>query len=277
MLELGYILATPSVAVALEVGKEDTELTQYPMDADKRREGLDWPLYGVTMTGLLRLDVLELALKYVVQQHVPGDFLEAGVWRGGSSIFARAAWNILGQYHRSVHVADSFAGLPPGSVEQDKRIAFHKMGYLAVSLEDVKANFERFGLNPEAGVHFYKGFFNESLPAFREVRCDCGLGNGCHLFPCQSFKGSLSVLRLDGDMYESATDQLYNLYDFVSLGGWIIVDDYNTIPETQSGVNDFLKRHNAREKVMITHDGNAVWVPAYVYHNPTTTLHRATG
>lgn len=165
----GYILATPSVAVALEVGKEDTELTQYPMDADKRRKGEDWPLYGVTMTGLLRLDVLEMALKYVVQHHVPGDFLEAGVWRGGSSIFARAAWNLLGQYHRSVHVADSFAGLPRGSVEQDQRVAFHKMGYLAVSLEDVKANFERFGLNPDAGVHFYKGFFNESLPAFREV------------------------------------------------------------------------------------------------------------
>lgn len=85
----------------------------------------------------------------------------------------------------------------------------------------------------------------------------------CHHVPFgQSFKGSLSVLRLDGDMYESATDQLYNLYDFVSPGGWIIVDDYNTIPETQSGVNDFLKRHNAHERITITHDGNAVCVHA---------------
>ena len=37
---------------------------------------------------------------------------------------------------------------------------------------------------------------------------------------------NLAVLRLDGDMYESTMQGLASLYDRLSVGGFVIVDDY---------------------------------------------------
>ncbi len=124
---IGFILETPSVPFTLG-SAEETIQKQYPIDDGKRWVGGDWPLYGYTMTGMIRLELLEAALKDVVANNIPGHFLEAGVWRGGSSIFARAVWNVLGQHDRAVHLADSFSGLPPASTHDDRHIRWYVQG-----------------------------------------------------------------------------------------------------------------------------------------------------
>lgn len=63
------------------------------------------------MIGLSRLSNSQYALQDVIARGIAGDFLEAGVWRGGSCIFARAVFAAYGE-QRTVWVADSFAGLP---------------------------------------------------------------------------------------------------------------------------------------------------------------------
>jgi O-methyltransferase len=85
----------------------------------------------------------------------------------------------------------------------------HKARELAVSLEQVKANFDRYGLLDDQ-VRFLKGWFRDTLPVAPIER--------------------LAVLRLDGDMYESPMDTLVNLYPKLSEGGYVIVDDYGAIP-----------------------------------------------
>jgi predicted O-methyltransferase YrrM len=92
---------------------------------------------------------------------------------------------------------------------------------LAVSLEDVKANFGRFGLLDEQVV-FVPGWFRDTLPSL-----------GDHTW---------SVIRLDGDLYESTTQSLENLYPGLSPGGWLIVDDYE-IAACRRAVDDYRERH----------------------------------
>jgi O-methyltransferase len=185
-----------------------------------RDEGLDWPSTALTMVGRRRLRNFRELIERAIREGIPGDVLEAGVWRGGASILARAVLAAHGAEDRRVIVADSFEGLPPPSDEfpADAGAEFHTLPELAVSLEEVKANFDRFGLLDERVV-FLKGWFRDTMPL---VDAD-----------------ALAVLRLDGDMYESTICPLVHLYDRVSPGGWVIVDDYQLMPQCRQAVRDF--------------------------------------
>src|SRR5688572_13489891 len=61
-----------------------------PFDPRLRAEGRDWPPFAHTMVGLRRLDNLQACAEAALRDGVPGDLLEAGVWRGGCAILMRA-------------------------------------------------------------------------------------------------------------------------------------------------------------------------------------------
>ena len=212
-------------------------------DKHAREEGLDWPEEGETMIGLKRLQNLQDCITDVVQQNVPGDLIETGVWRGGAAIFMRAVLKALGDKDRTVWLADSFEGLPPPSPElypADKGADFHLSNdVLGVSLEDVKANFARYELLDDR-VCFLKGWFKDTLPAA----------------PIEK----LSVLRLDGDLYESTMTALESLYPKLSIGGYAIVDDYApSVPCCVEAVDDYRRAHNITEEMVSTGDYGVFW------------------
>ncbi len=109
-----------------------------------------------TMLGTRQLDSMQRCILDVLSRNVPGDLLEAGVWRGGMTIFMRAALAAYGRTDRKVWVVDSFAGLPDIDRGQEK-FEWNK-GDMAVSLDDVKNNFTRYGLL-DGQVRFLKGVF----------------------------------------------------------------------------------------------------------------------
>jgi O-methyltransferase len=188
--------------------------------SEYRDEGLDWPSTALTMVGRRRLRNFRALIEQAIHEGIPGDILEAGVWRGGASILARAVLVVYGVTDRRIIVADSFEGLPPPSDEfpADAGATFHTHVELAVSLDEVRANFDRFALLDNQVV-FLKGWFRDTMP---QVDAD-----------------ALAVLRLDGDMYESTIVPLAHLYDRVSPGGWVIVDDYRLFAPCQEAVSDF--------------------------------------
>jgi hypothetical protein len=190
-------------------------------DNEASENGNAWPIVGETMIGLKRLDNLHACIKSVLQSKVPGDFIEAGAWRGGATIFMRAALLAYGDPDRRVWVADSFEGLPtpdPAKYPADMERPWPKGGFLAASLEEVKGNFARYGLLDDR-VLFLRGWFKNTLPS-APIR-------------------QLAILRLDADMYESTLEGLQSLYAKVSPGGYIIIDDYSTIPVCKRAVDDF--------------------------------------
>jgi hypothetical protein len=209
-----------------------------PFDATARENGTDWPSICYSMVGLKRLDNLQACIEKVIQDGVPGDFIETGVWRGGSCILMRAVLKTHHVSDRQVWLADSFEGLPPPSHEADRNYTdLSNDSYLKVSLEDVQSNFRRFGLL-DAQVRFLKGWFKDTL-------------GGAPI-------KQLAVLRLDGDMYESTMDVLSALYHKVSKGGFVIVDDYHSWQTCKRAVDEFRARLGIRDAIKEI-DGMAVF------------------
>ena len=210
-----------------------------PYDAEARTGGRDWPLFAETMIGLKRLDHLQACVEDVIKRQVPGDLIETGVWRGGATIFMRAILKAYGVTDRTVWAADSFRGLPapdPGKYPADAGDTLHQFNYLAVPIEDVKANFRKYGLL-DAQVRFLEGWFKDTLPGAPIDR--------------------LAVLRLDGDMYESTMDALTALYPKLSVSGYAIIDDFH-IPACRSAVHDYRAAHGIADPI-IEIDGLGVY------------------
>ncbi|MGB3880571.1 MAG: TylF/MycF family methyltransferase [Diaphorobacter nitroreducens] len=187
-----------------------------------REYGWDWPSMAHTMIGQKRLGNIRQLVESVLGNGIEGDFIETGVWRGGACILMRA---ILDAYHitdRCVWLADSFEGLPPPNEEMypaDAGDNFHTFNDLRISLETVQHNFQKYGLWDQQ-VRVLKGWFKDTLP---NAPID-----------------KLAILRLDGDMYESTWDALNALYNKVSIGGYVIVDDYHVVQGCKLAVQTFL-------------------------------------
>jgi O-methyltransferase len=234
---VGWVLY-PLLAAMLE--RSGLKLCRYvKFDPVARSKGENWPAEAETMIGLERLDNLHACIEIVIREQVPGDLIETGVWRGGACIFMRAALNAYGDQTRKVWVADSFEGLPrpDGRYQQDEGDLHWTMSHtLAVSLDQVKANFFRYGLLDER-VHFLKGWFKDTLPKAAIER--------------------LAILRLDGDMYSSTMDTLVNLYPKLSRGGFTIIDDYQ-IESCRKAVADFRESNKINDAILPI-DGSGVY------------------
>ncbi len=216
-------------------------ITGINKDGAKQREiGLGWPINGYSMIGTKRLNNIQFCIENIVKNNVPGDFIETGVWRGGSCIFAKSLFNILDD-SRTVWVADSFEGLPKPNAElypEDKGDDLFSLEQLRISKEQVQENFKRFNLLDDK-VKFLKGWFKDTLPTA----------------PIDQ----LAIIRLDGDMYESTMDGLVNLYHKLSAGGYIIIDDYGTIPACKKAVHDFRDKHGITEEIINIDGSGYFW------------------
>jgi hypothetical protein len=220
--------------------KKSMRLVQIvPFNLEARLNGIDWPIQAHTMIGLKRLDNLQDCIVDVIENKVPGDLIETGVWRGGATMFMRAVLKAYNVTDKTVWVADSFAGLPPPDPRYpaDKDDDHYKFDHLSVSLEQVKENFSRYGLLDDQ-VKFLKGWFKDTLPT--------------------APINKLSILRLDGDMYESTMDALSNLYPKLSVGGYVIVDDY-CIKNCAEAVHDFRKSNNINDEMIEIDSSSVYW------------------
>jgi len=236
----GFALRDPCYVPAF---KHSKELIMVPFNQKDRDSGKCWPLKAYSMAGRQRLDNVRDLLTAAIFSNIRGGFLEAGVWRGGSSIMAAgtlAAYN----ENRAIYVCDSFQGLPRSSSPMDYD-GWEISDVLSVSLSQVKQNFRDSGLL-KSNVKFIKGFFNASLPILAK----------------KNFK--LAVLRADGDMYESTMDILFNLYDKISVGGFLIVDDWD-IQVARKAVKHFFHIHKVSKIRIESIDGAAAYIVKEVH------------
>ena len=202
--------------------------------------GHNWPPYATTMVGIKRLDNLQFIIETIIKEKVDGDFVEAGVWRGGASIFMHGVLKAHGITDRFIWVCDSFEGIPkpePDKYPEDKGDNLYSYNFLAVSMENVKANFKKYDLLDD-NVRFVKGYFKNTLSDL----------------PVDRF----SLLRLDGDLYESTQDSLTALYHKLSLRGFVIIDDYG-LPPCRSAVHDFREVNGIDEKIVDIDGVGAYW------------------
>jgi hypothetical protein len=146
---------------------------------------------------------------------------------------------------RTVWVADSFQGLPtsPANSVDEGMYNFPQvvqLGRFTIDLETVKGHFARYGLLDEQ-VQFLAGWFNETLPAA----------------PIDQ----LAVLRLDGDYYDSTRDTLVNLYPKLSVGGYVIIDDWglDQICGEKEAVLEYRQTQNISDEIIPIDYHSAYW------------------
>lgn len=216
--------------------------TQNMFNPTARENGEDWPVLAHSMAGEKRLKNIQELADRVLADNVPGDFIETGVWRGGACIFMSAILKASGVTDRNIYVCDSFEGLPPpnvGEYPQDRGDTHYTAPFLAVDLNQVQTNFAGYGLLDD-NIKFVKGFFSETLPKLApEIE-------------------QLSILRLDGDMYESTIVALENLYPKLSVGGYVIVDDYG-LPNCRKALADYREYHGIDDEEYVAIDNSSVY------------------
>jgi O-methyltransferase len=211
-------------------------------DPTSREVGRDWPARAESMIGLRRMDNIQHCVQAVLADDVPGDLIETGVWRGGACIFMKANLVAGGDTDRTVWVADSFQGLPAPNVTlypADTGDDLYTRSGLSVGADQVRHNFARYGLLDER-VRFLVGWFKDTLPTAPIER--------------------LSLMRLDGDMYESTWQAIEALYPKLSPGGFCIIDDFGS-HQSQAGlaVRDYRKANGIDEEIIDIDGFGAYW------------------
>ena len=185
--------------------------------------------FGVSMAGIARMHSLGKMIERLDARGLNGSYAETGVWRGGMSIYATAAFQVYyGQnsHQRRIYLCDSFQGLPApraGSYRARSDSVYKKQRLGVGGDATVLRNFDQHGVN-RSQVETVVGFFVKSMPPFRESLIQRG--------------ERLAILRLDGDMYDSTVDVLYSLYDLVQVGGYVIIDDFGWTTKLSFGARD---------------------------------------
>lgn len=211
---------------------------------------INWGPDRISMVPWNSLEHLHKAIEDTVSRNIPGDFVETGAWRGGACIIAKSVYNDL-KVNKKVYVVDSFEGLPPPDVEKypdDKNDTHYLDPNMTAPLEMVQANFKKFNCLDD-NVVFLKGWFKDTLP---NAPID-----------------QISILRLDGDMYESTIDVLKNLYHKLSIGGYCIIDDYQH-PACRAAVQDFRAGNGITERIVKVDDDPLNEVHYWIKKKPTS-------
>ena len=178
-----------------------------------------------------RLLLLARQVRELLSKPIPGAMVECGAWKGGASFLMADLLKRANVEERTVWLFDSFEGhRPPLEIDGPAAKAYAEdtdsPGYrdnCRVAIEDVIQTAESLGLS--SFTQIVKGWFEVSLPETRERI------------------GPIALLRIDCDWHSSVLCCLESLYDQVSPGGFVILDDYYDYDGCAIAVHEFLAKH----------------------------------
>jgi O-methyltransferase len=186
------------------------------------------------MTSVERLYALYKAVEYVVAAQIPGDFVECGVWRGGSLMMMALALARCGGVGRTLHGFDTFEGMPPPGARDVKHATGEPASALLARslktqdsviwalapLDVVRTNLASTGY-PDDLIAMHRGLIETTVPAEAPER--------------------IALLRLDTDWYESTRHELTHLYPRLALGGVLIIDDYGYFRGARQATDEYFR------------------------------------
>ena len=203
-----------------------------PADFDKATVDTYQKVKPYTMTTPERIASLCNAVNYLVENNIEGDFVECGVWRGGSTMAAIDTLLKANDKSREIYLYDTYEGMSEPT-EHDKVFTGTAADELMNSsdredatsvwcysaLEEVQKNVGSLKY-PAAKVHYIKGKVEDTIP--------------------QNIPQKIALLRLDTDWYESTAHELKYLYPLLVPGGVIIIDDYGHWEGARKAVDEYI-------------------------------------
>ena len=211
-----------------------------------RRRQLSMLEFGVTF-------YLQKMMEYVILGNIPGDFVEAGAYRGGLCAIMAAIITAYGeQGKRKVWCADSFTTFP--DLEHPMDIGLHpsdiQLDMLPVDDVQQKLSMMDFsvaiaGSDDSALIQLVPGFFNETLPTPGML------------------SDKIAFLHVDSDLYTSVTDTLNAVGrgGILAKGAPLVIDDYNwhSSEAAKKATLDFRRKHGMRETLFCMDKGPVFW------------------
>lgn len=188
-----------------------------------------------TMTSAERMFSLHKAVEYVVGNGIEGDFVECGVWKGGSAMMMAHSL-LLNNDQRDIFLYDTFEGMSEPN-EQDRDLYGNSADALLKesdkfsdrsvwcysTLEDVQKNIYSTNYSKEK-IHFIKGKVEQTIP--------------------DVIPHKIALLRLDTDWFDSTYHELIHLYPLLSNKGILIIDDYGHWEGARKAVDQYFKERN---------------------------------
>jgi O-methyltransferase len=182
---------------------------------------------GYSMIGARRARALARLAHLVEREGVPGAIVDCGVWNGGSTILMSVE-----APSRTVWAFDSFEGMPEAS-EFDPEVAHQLTGEVRGSEAKLRKGIERF--SDEQRLRVAKGWFEDTFPTFADQ------------------VGTVAMLHIDADWYESVKLALETFYPRLAPGGYCAVDDYNFWAGTKRAVDEFRARSKITAPIVSRH------------------------
>ncbi len=204
----------------------------------RKKSLLTWKLLPYTMGGYKSLEnAFEMVLS-IEKNAIPGAFVECGVAQGGTAAMLACAQDELSCFNRKKWFFDSYEGLPEPTKEDyinGKTGSFIRplpKGSCLGTLEQVSdLIYKKLKKSPRT-VKLIKGWFQDTIPLYKNKIKE------------------IAILRLDGDWYDSTKIPLENLYDQVSIGGIVIIDDYGTCFGAKKATDEFINLRKLNVKLL---------------------------
>jgi O-methyltransferase len=231
MPKLSKIINYPLRLLGLKLSriKKYADRLGYSQDinSDKDFQLVYAKIKAFTMVDPERCYALYHAVRYIVRNGISGDFVECGVWKGGSVMLI--AYTLLeeGVNNRNIYLYDTFEGMTmPGEkdgirekAEWEKNIINDQLNNWCLSpLQEVQANMTSTGY-PKDNIIFIKGKVEQTIPGITPPK--------------------IALLRLDTDWYESTKHELNHLYPLMEKGSILIIDDYGVWRGSKKAVDEY--------------------------------------
>ena len=196
-------------------------------DLDEERLSLCAEVQPYTLTSRERIVTLADAVEYVVRRGIPGDFVECGVWMGGSAMVIAKTLVRLGVRDRGIWLYDTFGAMPdPDESARELDLDFADQPPPpstssvphGVYVPRVRANVESTGY-PADRITCVSGMVEETIPG--------------------SSPRDIALLRLDTDWYSSTAHELEHLYPRLATGGVLVIDDYGHFKGARKAVDEY--------------------------------------
>jgi len=212
----------------------------YPIDIDKNFIEEYKMIEAYTATSIERVYALKSAITYIIKNKIKGDFVECGVWKGGSCMLMAQTLVNEEEKERKIWMYDTFDGMTEPT-DDDCEIETNVSGsdllkntpkntdkfnmWAYAPLKMVKKNMKK-TMFPEERIHFIEGKVENTLSKVKPQ--------------------SIALLRLDTDWYESTKCELEQLYPLLSIGGVLIVDDYGHFSGAKKAVDEYFSKTNVK-------------------------------
>ena len=207
--------------------------TEIPYDMDQDFKEIYFKTRSFTQTAISNMYAMYSSVKYLVENNIPGDIVECGVWKGGSAMIAALALANMKETTRRLWLYDTYEGMTEPSdadVQAFDGLMARKRWESAiegdvnswnyVSLEEVMENVLSTKY-PKQNIDFVKGRVEDTIPKFMPE--------------------NIALLRLDTDFYESTAHELIHLFPRLSKQGVLIIDDYGWWKGSRKATDEYIE------------------------------------